>query len=146
MKLHELPSPIKGKTSKRVGRGVGSGKGGHTVGRGSKGQRSRVGSSIPLWFEGGQLPLNKKLPYLRGKLRFSSLKHATVLLTLSRLNDLGLDQVSPDSLVQAGVLPRADRPVKIVATGAISRAVQVRGVRASATAKEAIEKAGGSVE
>lgn len=146
MKLHELPSPIKGKITKRVGRGVGSGKGGHTVGRGTKGQRSRVGSSIPLWFEGGQLPLNKKLPYLRGKLRFSSLKHATTLLTLTRLNALKLDEVTIDTLVKAGVIAHTDRPVKIVATGSLEIPVRVQGVPASVAAKQAIEKAGGSVQ
>lgn len=145
MKLHELPSPIKGKSTKRVGRGVGSGKGGHTVGRGTKGQRSRVGSSIPLWFEGGQLPLNKKLPYLRGKLRFSSLKYATTLLTLSRLNDLKLSDITVDALVQAGVIAHAERPVKIVATGKIEVPVRVQGIRVSAAAKQAIEQAGGTV-
>ena len=86
--LHQLSS-IVDRSHKRLGRGFGSGKGGHTSSRGSKGQRSRTGSKIPLWFEGGQLPLIKRLPMLRGKYRFKVVR-PVVELTLSDLEKLTL--------------------------------------------------------
>lgn len=144
MKLHELPATTS-KKSKRVGRGYGSGRGGHTSTRGSKGQRARVGRGIPLWFEGGQLPFIKRLPYLRGKLRFASLQDQVQLVTLSMLEKLNVKEVTPEVLVKHGMVKSVRMPVKVTAVGSLTKAVVCTGIRATATAKAKIEKAGGSL-
>lgn len=144
MKLHELPATTV-KKSKRVGRGYGSGRGGHTSSRGSKGQRARVGRGIPLWFEGGQLPFVKRLPYLRGKLRFSSLQDQVQLVTLSMLEKLTEKEVNPEVLMKHGMVKSVHLPVKITAVGSLTRAVTCTGMKTTASAKAMIEKVGGSL-
>lgn len=133
------------RSAKRVGRGFGSGKGGHTSGRGQKGQKSRRGSKIPLWFEGGQLPLIKRLPMLRGKGRFNVLVK-TAEVTLSELNKMQADTITFDTLKLERVIPAGAKKAKVIASGSISRKVTITGenVALSATAQLAIEKAGGS--
>ncbi len=133
------------RTMKRRGRGIGSGKGGHTSGRGQKGQKSRQGANVPLWFEGGQLPLIKRLPMLRGKGLLKPL-NKTVEVTLSELNALNLEEVTVDSLKLARVIDKRAKNAKIIATGSLTRAVKVTGLRSSAKAKAAIEQAGGSIQ
>lgn len=81
--LNQLP-PVKSKPKRRLGRGYGSQKGGHTSSRGQKGQKSR--NKLPIWFEGGQLPLIRRTPFIKGKSRFNSLKPKPVTITLDELN------------------------------------------------------------
>lgn len=132
------------KTSKRLGRGYGSGKGGHTSSRGTKGQRARVGSKIPLWFEGGQLQMGKKLPMLRGKARFNVL-NPTVELTLSDLQKLTIDTVTFEALKLNKVVDRRAKKVKIISKGKLEKKLSISGIAVTPKAKAAIEKAGGSV-
>jgi large subunit ribosomal protein L15 len=144
-RIATLPSIIQ-RPKKRVGRGIGSGKGGHTSGRGQKGQLSRQGAKIPLWFEGGQLPLVKRLPMLRGK---GLLKPTSriVSLTLKDLNTLDAGTVTLDSLKLAQIIPQMARGAKIIATGVIQKKMIISsGVIVTAAAQTAIEAAGGSVQ
>jgi large subunit ribosomal protein L15 len=139
--LHAL-SKITTRSKKRVGRGIGSGKGGHTAGRGAKGHKARQGGNIPLWFEGGQLPLIKRLPYLRGKFRFKSLNAKPLALRVSQLSTVEGGVVSPETLVAAGLIRSVITPVKIVSGGDVPTLKEVRGVSISQSAKSALEKAG----
>lgn len=132
------------KTVKRVGRGYGSGKGGHTSSRGQKGQRARVGAKIPLWFEGGQLQLGKRLPMLRGKARFNVL-NPTVELTLKDLQSLKFDSVTMESLKLNKVIDRRAKKVKIISKGSLDKKLTITGIAVTPKAKAVIEKAGGSV-
>lgn len=144
MKLHQLPATTV-KSAKRVGRGYGSGRGGHTSSRGSKGQRARVGRGIPLWFEGGQLPFVKRLPYLRGKLRFESLQDQVQLVTLTMLEKLSEKEITPEVLMKHGMVKSVRLPVKVTAVGSLTKAVNCAGMKATASAKAMIEKVGGSL-
>ena len=141
MKLHEL-SPAKGskKARKRVGRGPGSGLG-KTAGRGHKGQRSHSGYSQRLGFEGGQMPLIRRVP----KRGFTNIfKTRYQIVNLSSL--AGLDgEVTLEILVARGLV-RAGHPVKVLGNGEISSAIQVQAHKFSASAKAKIEAAGGSCE
>lgn len=147
--LHKLSS-ITDKKAKRPGRGYGSGKGGHTSTRGMKGQKSRGGAKIPLWFEGGQLPLIKRMPMLRGKGRFKTV-HPTATVTLAEINNMKADTITFESLLLEKIIPNRVRKAKIVATGSITRAVTIDGLSAqtlvavSKGAQAKIEAAGGNV-
>ena len=132
------------RSKKRVGRGIGSGKGGHTSSRGSKGQKSRRGSKIPLRFEGGNLPLIKRLPMMRGKGRLKQVR-SRVELTLTDLDRLGQDSITLDTLKLAKLVPNSSTSVKVIATGTLTRPVSITGIRVSSTARQMIEKAGGNV-
>jgi large subunit ribosomal protein L15 len=146
MKLHDL-RPAKGATQKRkrVGRGTGSGKG-RTSGRGTKGQKSRTGGSIPLGFEGGQLPLIKRLPKMRGfNNRFKVEYVAVNLDMMDQRFDANAD-VSPGTLAEAGLLGNISDPIVVLARGDIAKPLHIKAHRVSASAKEKIEAAGGSVE
>jgi len=131
-------------TSKRVGRGHGSGKG-KTAGRGTKGQKSRAGRGPRLGFEGGQLPIQQALPYKRG---FTNIyKTPWEVVNLDRLAELAVDgPITPDVLYQRGVTRGLEFPVKILGEGELSGAVEVHAHAFSASAKERIEAAGGSVQ
>ena len=144
MSLLQQLAPIVTKSKKRVGRGIASGVGGHTVGRGQKGQKSRAGGKVPLWFEGGQLPLIKRLPMLRGKDRFSVLKK-TVELSLTELNAVEAPIVSLDTLKLEKIVHFSTKFVKVIATGTLDKKITLQGIKASAAAKKAIESVGGSV-
>lgn len=133
------------KSSKRLGRGYGSGKGGHTVGRGQKGQKSRVGSKIPLWFEGGSLPLTKRLPMWRGKGRFKTLR-LTAELTFDDLNTMDLEEISLDSLKLNKLIDPRFKQAKIIKKGKLNRKINVKGIAVSQAAKKEIESLGGKVE
>lgn len=133
------------KSKRRIGRGFGSQKGGHTSSRGQKGQKSRRGSKIPLWFEGGQLPLIKRLPMLRGKARFNVLNF-TAEVTLSELDNMQADTITFDTLKLEKVIPSRVKAAKIIASGKLNRKITVEGVKISAKAKEALEKVGGTVK
>jgi large subunit ribosomal protein L15 len=145
VKLHEL-SPAKGsrKPRKRVGRGQGAGQG-KTSGRGQKGQGSRSSVGLPTGFEGGQMPLKQRLPKLRGF--HNRWRHEYVVVNLGKLVRFEKDTVvDPDVLTEAGLIPRASSPVKVLAAGHLGHALTLRVHRISAAARTAVESAGGSVE
>lgn len=147
MKLHEL-KPVEGskKRRKRVGRGLGSGSGTY-AGRGRKGQHARQGGVKGPYFEGGNLPLVRKLPFARGVGFTSRGKIHYVPINLSDLAALDASEpVTPEVLHRHGLLKSADDPVVILAYGEIERAVTVRAHRFSASARRKIEAAGGTVE
>ena len=126
---------------RRVGRGIGSGLG-KTAGRGHKGQKSRSGGYHKVGFEGGQMPLQRRLPKRGFKsmtLRFNA------EVTLTDIARLGLAEVDVLVLKQAGLINDLTRAVKVINTGALATAVKLRGVSVTAGAKAAIEAAGGSV-
>lgn len=126
---------------RRVGRGIGSGLG-KTAGRGHKGQKSRAGGYHKVGFEGGQMPLQRRLPK-RG-FKSASLKY-NAEITLADLEVLGAAEVDLLSLKQAGLVGQLAKVVKVIKTGELTRAVVLKGVGATAGAKAAIEAAGGSV-
>jgi len=127
---------------KRVGRGIGSGLG-KTAGRGHKGQRSRSGGYHKVGFEGGQMPLQRRVP----KRGFRSRQKTTVAeIRLHELDKLAADVVDLSVLRDAGIVHRGIEYAKVIASGDISRAVTVRGLGATKGARDAIEKAGGRVE
>lgn len=127
---------------KRVGRGNGSGRG-TTCGRGSKGQKSRSGGYHKVGFEGGQMPLQRRLP----KIGFRSRKKdESGEVRLDRLEAAAGDTFDLETLKDKNLAPRRAKRVKIIASGQIKRAVTVRGVAVSAGARKAIESAGGKVE
>jgi len=144
MKLNEL-SPAKGarKNRKRVGRGHGSGSG-KTSGRGHKGQKSRSGGSIPAWFEGGQLPLTRRLP-IKGFNNYTRREYEVI--NLSDLERSGLEgTVTVAVLRAAGIVTRSQMPVKILGMGEVTKALDLKVNAVSATAREKIEAAGGTIE
>jgi large subunit ribosomal protein L15 len=126
---------------RRVGRGIGSGLG-KTAGRGHKGQKSRSGGYHKVGFEGGQMPLQRRLPK-RG-FKSQTLKF-NAEVTLTALTQLGLAEVDMLALKQAGLVGQNAKVVKVINTGAIGSAVKLSGIGATANAKAAIEAAGGSV-
>jgi large subunit ribosomal protein L15 len=141
VKLHDL-APPKGATSakRRVGRGTG-GKGHKTAGRGTKGQKAR--NTVPLGFEGGQLPLMQRIPKLKGFKNPFRVEYTPV--NLAALDALGAAEVTVASLVEAGVV-RPKALVKILGQGSLSRPVRVSVHAFSKSAEAAITAAGGSVE
>jgi large subunit ribosomal protein L15 len=143
MRLNDLKPAAGSKSArKRVGRGIGSGLG-KTAGRGHKGQKARAGGFHKVGFEGGQMPLQRRLP----KVGFRSRKARRVdEIRLGELGRLEGDVVSLESLRAVGLIDRAVRQVKLIKSGSIERAVTVRGVGVTAGARAAIEAAGGSVE
>lgn len=125
---------------RRVGRGIGSGLG-KTAGRGHKGQKSRAGGFHKVGFEGGQMPLQRRLP----KRGFKSLTAGkTVEIRLSDLNGLPVDEVDLLVLKQAGIVPVRADAAKLIVSGKVERAVKLRGILATAGARAAVEAAGGS--
>ncbi|MPZ15098.1 MAG: 50S ribosomal protein L15 [Chloroflexi bacterium] len=143
MKLHELGHPEGArKARRRVGRGLGSGMG-KTAGRGTKGQKSRTGGGVPPYFEGGQLPLVRKLPYRRGFHNPFRVEYEVV--NLDQLDHLeeGVD-VTPADLRAAGVIRKSKAPVKVLARGALTKRLTIHAHAFSASARAAIVAAGGS--
>jgi len=126
---------------RRVGRGIGSGLG-KTAGRGHKGQKSRSGGYHKVGFEGGQMPLQRRLPKRGFK---SHLLKFNAEVTLSELDKLGLAEVDLAALKQAGLVGSIAKVVKIIKSGELTKAVKLNGVGATAGAKAAIEAAGGSI-
>ena len=126
---------------RRVGRGIGSGLG-KTAGRGHKGQKSRAGGYHKVGFEGGQMPLQRRLPKRGFK---SQLLQFNAEITLSTLEVLGAAEVDMLTLKQAGLVPEMAKVVKVIKTGALTKAVKLTGIGVTAGAKAAIEAAGGSV-
>jgi len=143
MRLNTIkPAAGSNRTRKRLGRGIGSGHG-KTAGRGHKGQKARSGGYHKVGFEGGQMPLQRRLPK-RGFVSLSA--HLTAEVRLSSLNKVSGEMVDLDGLKQAGVVPRSTLGAKVILAGKIERAVKLRGVGATKGARAAIEAAGGSVE
>ena len=145
MQLHDLHSP-KGarKRRKRVGRGIAAGQG-KTAGRGTKGQGARSGGGKGPYFEGGQLPLVRRLPFKRGFTNVFRVDYVPV--NLYRLDRFaGDEEVTPEALAAAGIIKAASLPVAILGNGEIDRPLVVKAHRFSASARAKIEEAGGSVE
>jgi len=143
MRLNTLKPAAGSKTNrKRVGRGIGSGLG-KTGGRGHKGQKSRNGGYHKVGFEGGQMPLQRRLPKVGFRSRMA---RVTGELRLNEIASIEGDVVDMDALYRADILPMSITRAKIVLSGTIDRAVTVRGIRATKGARAAIEAAGGKVE
>ena len=145
MRLETIsPSPGSRKARKRVGRGDGSGHGTYS-GRGCKGQKSRAGYRMKPGFEGGQLPLIKRLPRKRGFTNIFRIEYSVVNLT--RLNVFEPEsEVDLEKLITAGIVKSLRRPVKILGEGNIDRPLSVKAHKFSAAARTKIEAAGGTVE
>ena len=143
MRLNTMsPAPGHKKAAKRVGRGIGSGLG-KTAGRGHKGQTSRSGGTIRPGFEGGQMPLQKRLP----KYGFTSrIARVTAQLRLSELNKVQGDVVDLDTLKASDVIRNDIERVRVFASGDVSRAFNLKGIAVTKGARAAIEAAGGKVE
>jgi large subunit ribosomal protein L15 len=143
MRLNSLkPSPGAKKARHRVGRGVGSGWG-KTAGRGHKGQRARSGGYHKVGFEGGQMPLHRRLP----KRGFTSpTRDLYAEVRLSELQRLPQPEIDLATLKAGGIVPRAALAAKVILSGKLTRSVTLRGVKATKGARAAIEAAGGKVE
>jgi len=143
MRLNTLsPAPGRTKAAKRVGRGIGSGLG-KTAGRGHKGQKSRSGGSVRPGFEGGQMPLQKRLP----KYGFiSRMAMTTAGIRLAELNKVDAEVIDLEALRAAGLINAGITRAKVFLSGELGKAVTVKGLRVTKGAKEAIEAAGGKVE
>ena len=143
MKLNSI-KPADGATfsRRRVGRGIGSGLG-KTAGRGHKGQKSRAGGFHKVGFEGGQMPLQRRLP----KRGFTSITRGnTAEVKLSALDKLPVDTIDIKVLKQAGVIPKTVLAAKVILSGNVNRAIKLQGILVTKGAKAAIETLGGSVE
>ena len=142
MQLNTIKPAAGAKHAKRrVGRGIGSGLG-KTAGRGHKGQKSRSGGYHKVGFEGGQMPMHRRLPKRGFK---SHLLKFNAEITLSALQQLGAETVDVLTLKQAGLVGELAKVVKVIKSGEIKKAVKLNGIGATAGAKAAIEAAGGSV-
>ena len=142
MKLDELKPAQKTKTRTRVGRGVGSGLG-KTSGRGHKGQKARSGGGVRRGFEGGQTPLYRRLPK-RGFNNIHAKNYTEVTLTM--LNKATTEDVTAESLIQDGIIRKANDGIVIIATGNLEKKVNVKAVKFTKAAKEKIEALGGKTE
>jgi large subunit ribosomal protein L15 len=145
MKLHDLKPP-EGSThrKRRVGRGISAGQG-KTAGRGTKGQRSRTGRGIKPYFEGGQLPLVRRLPHNRGFRNISRVEFEVVNLEMLNIKFDAGAEVTPEALVELGLVSKIDH-VKVLGTGALDKALTIKAHAFSDSAKEKIAAAGGSAE
>jgi large subunit ribosomal protein L15 len=139
--LHDLsPSPGSRKTRKRVGRGPGSGSG-KTSGRGHKGQKARSGARIPAGFEGGQMPLQRRLPK-RGFTPMNRIEYQVI--NVRTFEEVQGDEITPQVLSDQGFIGSAVEPLKVLGDGEIARSVTVHAHAFSASARQKIEGAGGS--
>ena len=143
MQLNTLtPDAGSRKSGKRVGRGIGCGQG-KTCGRGHKGQKSRNGGMPKIGFEGGQMPLQRRLP----KVGFNSrMAKYSAEVRLGEIQKLGKDIVNLAALIEANIVPAFTKKAKVIASGEISTAVTLQGIKATKGALAAIEAAGGKVE
>jgi large subunit ribosomal protein L15 len=145
MKLHDLrPDPGARKDKKRVARGN-SGAGGTYAGRGRKGQNARSGESRRPYFEGGQLPFVRRLPFKRGFKRLHRVEYKAINLADLERRFEAAAMVTAEALADAGLLARATDPYKILAAGALTKSLTVHAPRFSEAAREAIQSAGGTV-
>ena len=143
MQLNTLqPAPGSKKNAKRAGRGIGSGLG-KTCGRGHKGQKSRSGGFTKVGFEGGQMPLQRRLPKVGFASRSSQL---SAEVRLDELAKIDADIIDLDALIKARIVSAKTQKAKIIASGEISKAVQLKGIKVTPGARKAIETAGGKIE
>lgn len=143
MHLNTLhPAPGSKKKSKRLGRGIGSGKG-KTSGKGHKGQKARAGGYHKVGFEGGQMPLQRRIPKSGFRSKQALLREEIYLSDLNRVEG---DIVDLSTLMASGVIRFNTKDVKIIASGELTRAITIRGIPVSAGARKAIESAKGKVE
>lgn len=144
MRLHELQNTFKRKPRKRVGRGDGSGNG-RTAGRGDKGQGARAGSNTRLQFEGGQIPLFRRLPK-RGFKNPNHIEYTVVNVSYLENTFQAGDQVTKDVLKERGLLSKADAPVKILGDGELTKSLNVTADKFSGSARAKIVAAGGTCQ
>lgn len=143
MQLNDLhPGPGSRKAGRRVGRGPGSGLG-KTAGKGHKGQKARAGGKVYSWFEGGQMPLQRRMPKFGFRSRVGA---STAEVRLGELGRVTGDVVDLDALKAADVLKRSVKRARIMLSGSIDRPVTVKGIKVTKGARAAIEAAGGKVE
>jgi large subunit ribosomal protein L15 len=136
------PAPGSKKNAKRVGRGIGSGLG-KTCGRGHKGQKSRSGGFTKVGFEGGQMPLQRRLPKVGFASRSSKLSAEVRLYELTKVD---ADVVDLAALIKADIVPAFTQKAKVIASGEITKAVNLKGIKVTPGARKAIEAAGGKIE
>jgi large subunit ribosomal protein L15 len=142
MELGNIKAATKKETKKRVGRGIGSGLG-KTSGRGHKGQKARTGGGVRRGFEGGQTPLYRRLP----KRGFTNIHAKTYTeVTLTMLNKVKNEEVTAESLIEDGIISKANDGIVILGTGKLEKKLTVKATRFTKSAAEAIEKAGGKAE
>jgi len=143
MHLNNLrPATGSKSSSKRVGRGIGSGWG-KTCARGHKGQKSRAGGFHKVGFEGGQMPLQRRLPKV-GFVSRASITRAEV--RLNELEKISADAIDLQALIDAGVVPARTEKAKVIASGEIAKAVRLQGISVTPAARKAIEAAGGTIQ
>jgi large subunit ribosomal protein L15 len=143
MQLNTLqPAPGSKKNAKRVGRGIGSGQG-KTCGRGHKGQKSRSGGFSKVGFEGGQMPLQRRLPKVGFASRSAKLSAEVRLYELTKID---ADVIDIAALVKAKIVSKKTLKAKVIASGEISKAVNLKGIKVTPGARKAIEAAGGKIE
>jgi large subunit ribosomal protein L15 len=146
MKLHDLrPDPGSTKKRKRVGRGISAGQG-KTAGRGTKGQGARSGGGKGPYFEGGQLPLVRRLPFKRGFTNLFRIEYQEVNVDALQERFSAGDEVTPEALAEKGLIREADEPVKVLGRGDLDIKLTVHAHRFSKSAREKIEKAGGEIK
>jgi large subunit ribosomal protein L15 len=146
MKLHDLrPNVGSKKQRKRVGRGIAAGQG-KTAGRGTKGQGARSGGGKGIYFEGGQLPLARRLPYKRGFTNINKIYYKPVNLKSLAEFDFEGAEVTPEVMSAIGLIKKATDPVVILGDGDLNVALTVKAHRFSLSAQEKIEAAGGTIE
>jgi len=147
MHLHNLPKRKDRKMkAKRIGRGYGSGVGGHTVGRGTKGQKSRSGHKSLVGFEGGQTPFFRRMPKFMGFTPINRVEKVPVNLDVISNNYKSGEKVTLESLKSKGLIGKGVDNVKILGQGEVGKKVTVEGLAMSKTAQEKIVKAGGSIK
>lgn len=145
MKLHDLrPNPGSKQKRKRVGRGISAGQG-KTAGRGTKGQNARSGGGKGPYFEGGQLPLARRLPFKRGFTNINKIYYRPVNVGSLAVLDNGTE-VTPDVLVDMGLVRKSTEPIVILGDGDLEVALMVKAHRFSSAARSKIEAAGGTAE
>lgn len=143
MNLNTLSPNIGSKHAKRrLGRGIGSGLG-KTCGKGHKGQKARAGGYHKINFEGGQMPIQRRLPKMGFKSRVSKLIDEVML---SELNQVTAELIDLNALKDAGIIKKSIKEVKLVLSGELSKAIHVKGLRLTSGARKAIEAIGGSIE
>jgi len=140
MELNTLAPVVKKKNSKRVGRGIGSGTG-KTAGRGHKGQKSRAGGYHKVGFEGGQMPLQRRLP----KIGFTSRNNDTARVRLSELNFKGNENITIESLKEKKIISHSAKKVKVFLSGTLDSKVNLKGIMVTAGVKKIIEELGGKI-
>jgi large subunit ribosomal protein L15 len=132
--------------SKRIGRGYGSGTGGHTVGRGTKGQKSRSGHKSTVFFEGGNVPFFRRIPKYRGFNKTNKVYYDPINLTTLEKEYKAGEEISLDTLREKGLIRKATTHVKILGNGEVSKKLKISGLPLSESAREKILAAGGSVK